>query len=55
MCTQTALRLTEVLRERDAQLEFKKKKASMYKNLDEQYVKMQHEVSTYHNYNLGSE
>ena len=41
---QGALLLSEVVRERDAQLEYKKKKAEVAKAVDEKYIVLQQEV-----------
>ena len=42
--TQGALLLSEVLRERDAQLEYKKKKEGRLREIDEKYLQIQKEV-----------
>ena len=42
---QGALLLTEVLRERDKQVDYKRKQQEMYKHIDELYLKQQEEVT----------
>ena len=42
---QRALLLSEVMRERDAQLEYKKKKEEVAKTVDQTYIDIQQEVS----------
>ena len=44
MCVQGALLLSEVMREREAQLEYKKKKEEIAKAVDQKYIVIQQEV-----------
>ena len=50
LSAQGALLLSEVLRERDAQLEYKKRKQEAAKTADLKYIRIQEEVHVVHVY-----